>query len=82
MGVRIVSAVRLGDSFGSGEHVVTIGRTNLGSRTYGRGGSLYGSTARCRCGWRDKVNEPVSGSGGPKIKARAFTHLAEVGVMP
>lgn len=70
-------SLRLGDTLGSGEHVVTIGRTNLGSRTYGRGGSLYGTTARCTCGWRGRVNVALSRGGAAQIKVYVDRHLQD-----
>lgn len=73
------SQLRSGDVLDGPEgHYVRLSRTRLGSRTYGRGGSLYGATARCKCGWHSQVNQAPSSGGTAEAGRRANEHFVQV----
>lgn len=60
-----------------GEHeLLWIGRTSLGTRARGSGGSLYGTVGRCSCGQRLKVNIAPSKGGKRELEALFRRHAA------
>lgn len=61
------------------EHVLTIGRTNLGRRVWGGpSGSYFGTTGRCSCGaWKDRVNVAPSKGGRGTITRWHAKHVTE-----
>lgn len=50
------------------EHWLRIGRRPLGAHTYGRGGTLYGTTGRCSCGWEGRDNNAPSKGGRVAVR--------------
>lgn len=57
-------------------HEVYARRRSLGSTM--RGGRLSGVEIWCKCGWRDKVNEPASRNGARWARDKWIDHAREI----
>lgn len=62
------------------EHKLWITRYNRGRDAIaGPRGSRFGTTGRCSCGARYRINEPPSGKGTKEVERWFAKHLDEVG---
>lgn len=58
-------------------HGYSQGRVSLGMATRS-GRPMYGTTARCSCGWKYRTNETPSGTGGRYAREAHTTHVSKV----
>lgn len=62
---------------GHPDHRLTLSRHSRGVSPIAGGGTMWGVTGRCGCGWHGKSNEPPNKGGKDRVRVMHGSHVHE-----